>query len=393
MITSTHLFAGGCGDVRGYGEGGIHATFTANHDTDSVETARLNFPGVRSLQCDINNLDFRSVPRTPVLIGSPICTEIAPAGRNASPRIVSTLDDADGRPAAPEFARTRATAWDLIRADEVHDYDVVCGENVIDFATRWRLFNAWLGVWEALGKQVQVVSVNAAHVRGPGNTAAPQHRNRVLFVFTKRGLPQPDLTLRPECVCPQCGPVLGIRRWGRRFDRPGVRKVGNYGSRQQYVYICPTPRCHRPATPVTEPIRPHIDWSTPGRRFGDGKPHTGDPYSPATTSKVKAGYERFGGAPFLVILRKNATVASLDDPIPALTTGNHHLLVRPGEQLADAEVRQLTPLERARAQRFPDTHQFAGSEVSQKRQIGNAVPVNVASWLAHRLRPTLEAAA
>ncbi|MFF8910553.1 DNA cytosine methyltransferase [Streptomyces olivaceoviridis] len=396
--TSTHLFSGGCGDLLGYRDAGLRPVFAANHDEDAVATVRANFAAVHAKQCDINNLDFRSLPRTDILVGSPICTEISPAGRNATPREQDSLDEDfdDGRPKPPDFSRTRATAWDLIRADEVHDYDYVCGENVVDFATRWRLFDAWLNVWDALGKNVQVVSVNAAHIGGAGNDPAPQLRNRVVFCFSKRGLPLPDLRPRPACICLECGPVRGIQRWGRRFDKKGVRKAGSYGLRQQYVYICPTPRCHRQVEPVVRSIREYIDWSVPGQRFGDGKPNRKafEAYGPETTRKVRLGLEKFGDEPFIVILRRNCTVQSLDEPVSTITTGNHHLLVRPGATLGDSEVRQLTVRERARAQRFPDSHVFAGdSETSLKRQVGNAVPVNLGHWVGERVMASLTEAA
>lgn len=396
--TSTHLFSGGCGDLRGYVDAGFTATFAANHDADAVSTVRANFADVRAKRCDINNLDFRNIPRTAILAASPICTEISPAGGNATPQQQGQFEeeadgDEDERAAEPEFARTRATAWDLIRADEVHDYDAVCGENVIDFATRWRLFDAWLNVWDALGKNVQVVAVNSAHVRGKDNESAPQIRNRVVFCFSKKGLPLPDLRIRPACICPECGPVGGVQRWGKRFDQAGVRKVGNYGARQQYQYVCPTPRCHVPVQPIVRSIREHVDWSARGRRLGDGRPHRKvfEAYGPATTRKIRIGLERFEGEPFIAILRNNCTVQSLDAPVSTIATGNHHLLVRPGARLEDCEVRQLTVRERARAQRFPDTHIFAGdAETSQKRQVGNAVPVNVAHWLGSRVRAALD---
>jgi DNA (cytosine-5)-methyltransferase 1 len=386
--TSTHLFCGGFGDGLGFHRAGFSPVFAANHDAASVATVRANFSGVRVRLCDIANLDFRSVPRTDVLVGSPICTEVSPEGRNATPRRQLCLDEAgDDRPAEQEFARTRATAWDLLRADEVHDYDVVCGENVVDFVTRWRPFGAWLRVWDALGKNVQVASVNAAHIGVEDNDTAPQHRNRVIWCFSKRGLPLPDLRVRPACVCLECGPVRGVQQWGRRFDAVGARKVGVYG--KQYRYVCPTRGCHRVVEPVTRPIGEHIDWTVRGHRFGDGRQDrkTLTPYQPATRRRVEIGLDRFDGAPFIVILRKNCTVQSVDEPVSTITTGNHHWLVRPGSSVDDCEIRQLTVRERARAQHFPDTHKFMGdSEEHHKRQVGNAVPVNVAHWHGERVR-------
>ncbi|XXZ47551.1 DNA cytosine methyltransferase (plasmid) [Streptomyces cavourensis] len=144
-ITTTHLFAGGCGDLRGFQEAGFAPQYAANHSAEAIGTVRMNFPGVRYNRCDINNLDFRRIPRTRVAVGSPICKETSPAGRNSTASQERDVEDGDAP--APAWSRTRATAWDLLRAAEVHDYDVVCGENVPDFATRWRPFSAWTSVW------------------------------------------------------------------------------------------------------------------------------------------------------------------------------------------------------------------------------------------------------
>jgi DNA (cytosine-5)-methyltransferase 1 len=119
----------------------------------------------------------------------------------------------------------------------------------VDFATRWNLLDAWLNLSDALGYNTQITSVNAAHLCGPDNQVAPQHRHRILFTFTKKGLPLPDLRIRPACRRPECGPVQGIQVWGKRFDKPGVRKVGTYNQRgfppeggHQFVVLCG--ECH-----------------------------------------------------------------------------------------------------------------------------------------------------
>ncbi len=45
---------------------------------------------------------------------------------------------------------------------------------------------------------------------------------------------------------------------------------------------------------------------------------------------------------------------------------------------------------KARAQRFPDGHGFQGKTTAElTRQVGNAVPVNSAYWLAQRVLPSL----
>jgi DNA (cytosine-5)-methyltransferase 1 len=55
------------------------------------------------------------------------------------------------------------------------------------------------------------------------------------------------------------------------------------------------------------------------------------------------------------------------------------------ERCHPEESRPLTVREYARVQTFPDDWQFAGSLTNQYKQIGNAVPVNLALAIGRRL--------
>lgn len=93
--------------------------------------------------------------------------------------------------------------------------------------------------------------------------------------------------------------------------------------------------------------------------------------------------------PHLVTYRRNARARRADQhPLATVTAGgNHHgvaTLTRDG-----ARFRMLTPRERARAQGFPDTYQFHGSQRDVVKQVGNAVPVRVARFLGERVAASL----
>lgn len=397
MTTTNHLFAGGGGDVEGFRAAGFRARSAFNHAEPAIATIRINFPGVRAECENVHTLDMRRLPPARVLVGSPICKEAAPAGGNSAPQ-VATLDDAvdeaddkveqDDLKARPvSWSQTRATAWDLIRAEECGRYDVIVGENVPGFATRWNLFDDWLRIWDKLGKVPSLVSFDAAHLDGEGFAAVPQHRHRIAFVLARKGLPRPDLRPRPRAVCGHCGDVRAMQQWAR----PRMRKTATYG--EGYRYICPNRRCgHREVVPLTRPIGDVLDLTAPTRRFGDGKPGKKfRPYAQTTRAKVELGLRRYEGKPFLVILRNHSTVQSLDEAAPALTAeGNHHMYVEPaGTALDDCRVRMFTNREKARAQGFPDSHQFAGTSTEVNRQIGNAFPATSARWLAERVREVL----
>ncbi|MFC4512283.1 DNA cytosine methyltransferase [Streptomyces ehimensis] len=403
LIPTNHLFSGGCGDMVGFANAGFRPRFAANHDPAAVATARANFPGVRARQENIHSLDMRRLPEAQVLVGSPICFEASPSGGRATPKTQLSLDDAAGdgetnensdeedekaTPAA--WSLTRATAWDLLRAAEVavaarRPYDVIAGENVPGFA-RWPLFNAWLRAFNDLGYTPHLTSVNAAHLESGEFGNAPQHRHRLLFVFTRKGLPKLDLRPRPLSLCPHCGLVRGTQRW----ETESRRRVGTYGI--TYIYVCPNRRCgHLEVKPVLRPIRDSIDWSLPTRKVSAGKPgKTFRAYADETVRKVGLGRARFDGEPFIAVLRNNCTTQSLDEPIGTVTAaGTHHMLVIPGESLGDCRVRMLSVRERARAQTFPDTHYFQGNATEQTRLVGNAVPPTVGSWLAQRIAAVL----
>ncbi len=79
---------------------------------------------------------------------------------------------------------------------------------------------------------------------------------------------------------------------------------------------------------------------------------------------------------------------SLDEPSLAVLTSPTQ---KQTERCHPLEARPFTVRENARIQSFPDDWQFCGSMYSQYRQVGNAVPVNLAFAVADEIRKALEA--
>jgi DNA (cytosine-5)-methyltransferase 1 len=77
------------------------------------------------------------------------------------------------------------------------------------------------------------------------------------------------------------------------------------------------------------------------------------------------------------------TANELDKPAKTVKAGVHGM---PGGEgivlLDDGSIRYLTVRELARIQTFPDGYQFYGSRTQQVKQIGNAVPVKLAAYVA-----------
>lgn len=77
---------------------------------------------------------------------------------------------------------------------------------------------------------------------------------------------------------------------------------------------------------------------------------------------------------------------SLDEPsLTVLTTPQ----MKQTERCHPTEVRPFTIRENARIQSFPDEWQFEGSIANQYKQIGNAVPVNLAKEIGKEIIKTL----
>ncbi|WP_259454407.1 DNA cytosine methyltransferase [Streptomyces ginkgonis] len=290
-LTFTDIFCGAGGSSTGLVSAGYELTLAANHWSRAIETHAANHRDADHLCADINNYDMRRLPKTDVLWASPICTEISPAGGRRRTRNQLALDlEDDGHVPDAAWERTRATAYDVIRATEVHRYKAVLCENVVEFAVDWELFDWWRNGMEMLGYNSQVVSVSSAHVGGDGSLPAPQWRDRIYIVFTRKGIPLPDLKPRPPAHCTDCGEdVFAVQSW-----RNG-RRIGKY--KQQYDYRCPNTRCrHALVDPYIRPAASIIDWSHIGVRIGDRADHRLRPLATNTIKRIQAGLDRLGGA-------------------------------------------------------------------------------------------------
>ncbi|MEU5480691.1 DNA cytosine methyltransferase [Streptomyces mirabilis] len=494
--TSIHLFCGAGGDSDGFRRAGFDVVLGANHWSRAVETHAANFPEAEHLCVDLDHYDMRRLPKARVLVGSPICTEGSPADGVSRPKAPLSAGQLDlfqeGPMQAAAWERTRATAYDILRAAEVHNFDAVVCENVPRFATAWPLFAWWLHGMEILGFRHQIISVTAAHVGNIDNPHAPQWRDRIFIVFTRTCMRAPNLQLRPPAWCTGCeSDVEAVQSW-----RNG-RAIGKY--RQQYDYRCPNTRCrHQIVEPYVRPAASAINWDDPGIRIGDRATHGRGSLADSTLRKIRLGLTKHrvpsvvtvnhadqgdgrafpalaaplptrtvrigdgiatppllvpaGGswnttaAPVTAPMRTRttrdseallvpaafitehrgggSTTRAIGDPLASITAGgNHHGLVIPYRkgsptttgaplhtiatresaglvlgavnsvpdpvEVEDCYFRMLSPREHLRAQRFTDDYTVLGHGGEQTKQAGNAVPANVAQWIASALLEVL----
>lgn len=307
-LTFTDIFCGAGGSSIGLSAAGMELRLAANHWDRAIETHSANFTDAEHVCADVNNYDMRRLPSTDILWASPICTESSPAGGSskkrikvkARPRGQLDLLERDGHVEQAGFERTRATFHDVIRATEVHRYAAVLVENVPDVVWKWELFGWWCDGMRLLGYNLQTVSVSSAHVGGDTNPYAPQWRDRLYLVFTRKIIPLPDVAPRPVARCEPCdADVHAVQVWKdtdmvRRFGR-----IGKYGKGGQYVYVCPNTGCKQSVVePYVLPASAAIDWTDIGDRIGD-RPEADRPVA-NTLRRIEEGLRLFAGHQTLI---------------------------------------------------------------------------------------------
>ncbi|HEY8983367.1 MAG TPA: DNA cytosine methyltransferase [Streptomyces sp.] len=302
-LTFTDMYAGAGGSSTGLVLAGLRLVLAANHWQVAVDTHTANHPEAEHLCAEMEYYDMRRLPRTDILWASPICTEISPAG--GRPRTSGQLDDEEWK-ALPDkaFERTRATAYEVIRAVQLHRYKAVMVENVIEFATHWELFNWWLAGMAQLGYNHQIVCVSSAHIGDASNLPAPQWRDRLYIVFTRTGIRLPDVRPTPQAFCGVCDEdVPSVQTWRklrppRKGQRPRIPGVGKY--KVQYDYTCPNG--HGIVEPYVRPAASIIDWADEGIRIADRHEHGLDPLADSTMARIEAGLKMFPEHPSMVTL-------------------------------------------------------------------------------------------
>ncbi len=322
MITVTDLFCGAGGSGLGATSvPGVELWMAANHSPRAIETHQRNFPDCDHDCADISQVEPRRYRRTNILWASPECTNHSVAKGRKRNNSGHSGPDLFGDTLPDHVAeRSRATMWDVVRFTEVHRYDAVIVENVVDAAT-WLPFHAWLAAMDSYGYDHHVVFLNSMHAPAIAAPRAPQSRDRLYVVFWRRGNRAPDLEIRPRGWCSHCETEVECRQSFKQRGRNWpLARWGRY--RAQYVYTCTTTGCGRPVEPYALPAAAAIDWNVPGERIGD----RAKPLSDKTLARIRAGLARYGRPITLEAAgntferRPGVRTWPVDGPTPTLTT-------------------------------------------------------------------------
>ena len=397
MITTTKtifaadLFCGAggtsCGLKKAAQELGMAVNLVAvNHWPVAIQTHSSNHPYAEHICSSLDGVDPRkAVPagHLDLLIASPECTHhsVARGGR-------------------PKNDQSRASGWHILRWAELLKVDSILIENVPEYKSwgpigsdgnplksrRGETYTAFINALVSLGYRVEDRILNACD----HGDATSRER---LFIQARRGR-RPIIWPDPTHSETGEDELLGqMKKW-------------------------------RSAKEI-------IDWTIPAQDIFERK----RPLAPKTMKRIIAGLKKFGGAPFIAMLygtvepfivevnhgngsgknEETHRCHSIDEPLPTVTTQNGYGLVEPfiasyygsGDNVRSVQkplptittkerfalimpqktkaklsirFRMLQPAELARAMGF-ESYSFSGSKSEITKQIGNAVPVNMAKAL------------
>lgn len=403
-MTSVHFLAGCGGDTLGLVQAGFIPVAAVNHSTFAIDIHEANFTGEHH-KVGTSPALMRRMPGAHAGWMSLSCTRFCPGGKTGQTKVaydkrragannslisgqhvLPGLHVSQGQ--ASQWAETRATAADMLEYVRTHpELQVLFSENVIEFATDWEDFGRWIRDMADLGMIGYTTSVTAAHLAEEGNPAPAQYRDRFIAVFVRKGAPAPDLEPRPLSWCSNCRTdVHGVRV----FKKHNHMRIGKYGSRNgQYYYHCPKTACgNSPVQPHVTPASDVLDLDNRGQLIA-GR------YCPATRERLAIGLQRYPGARHLILpYYKNSHVRGVDVPIGALTTKDRYALVTvdlANPTVDTCHLRMVTLQEIQDFQRFPASFRTPPgmAEKEIKKCFGNAVPPNMAAWVAHRYLDTL----
>ena len=330
MIRPTELivdsFAGGGGASLGiYLATGRHPDVAINHDAEAIALHAANHPHTRHYREDVWQVDpHEATAGRPVglLWASPDCTHHSRA-----------------KGGKPVSNKRRGLAWAVIRWAQAVRPRVICLENVAEWqewgpirrdtqrpcpARKGQTFRAWVGKLRRLGYEVQYRELRAA------DYGAPTTRRRLFLVARCDGQPivwpsptHGRITGRPLRTAGECiqweTPTQSIFGRPRPLSPNTLRRIAN--GLRKYVLEADRPYVVGDAAHF---ITEHANASNP---------RACSAHEPLRTvcANVKGGHFALVSA-FLAkhyTERKPGEVmaASLFDPMPTVTTIDHHALV------------------------------------------------------------------
>lgn len=373
-MRSLELFAGGGGLGLGLHQAGFHAAAVVEWDKWSCDTIRnnkaLGFPmvqGWKVIQGDAREFDFASVGDVQLVSGGPPCQPFSLGGKHRAyedsrdmfPTAVKAVREL--QPMAFIFENVKG----LMRDSFANYFQYICLQLTFPELTK-RANETWLDHLARLerrktaGRQTGLRYNVVTQLLNAADYGIPQTRERVFFVGFRS-----DLGVQwsfPQPTHSYAGLIRSQFETGEYWER---HRVTRQDVELQRVRV---------GARLSSTLKSTADELLPWRTVRDAISDLPDPRSRRARSIVNHQFQD-GARPY-----PGHTGSAMDLPAKTLKAGDHGV---PGGEnmiaLPNEEYRYFTVRESARLQTFPDNYVFHGSWTETMRQLGNAVPVQLAS--------------
>ncbi|MBD5182699.1 MAG: DNA (cytosine-5-)-methyltransferase [Bacteroidales bacterium] len=325
-FTSAELFAGGGGLALGMAKAGFNHLLLNEFDHSACETLRHNRPDWNVIEGDVHDIDFTPFHgKIDFLSGGFPCQAFSYAGKRLG------------------FEETRGTLFfELARAVKEIQPKVFLGENVKGLFEHdnGRTLQTIKNVIAELGYTlVEPLVLRALQYN------VPQKRERLILVAIRNDI-APFVSFKWPDVCNKYRTLRDAFHAGELYSLDVPLSQGQIYPEKKRI--------------VMEMVPEGGDWRNLPEEVA--------------RDYMKGSYNLGGGKTGM------ARRLSMDEASLTLTCAPAQ---KQTERCHPTETRPLTVREYARIQTFPDDWEFCGSLSAQYRQIGNAVPVNLA-WAIGR---------
>lgn len=349
-LSAVSLFSGAGGMDVGFSAAGFDVIFANDIDPIACETFEANGLGASYVGSLEDSKIRRNLRHADIVFGGPPCQGFSVAGK---------MDPSDSR------SGLMNTYFDVV--DEVRPTAFVC-ENVKALAVLSRWASVRAGLVERAKKHYKV----ALLVLKASDFGVPQNRERMFLVgIRKDSFWGQDEDLRVELMS-----RLSMLEETPRTVAEVVKSLGRAGTEGNAQV------CRAKITYARAPVLRRSAYA--GMLFnGAGRPLPAN--GCATTLPASMGGNK---TPII-------DEAEIFEGQPSFVEGYHKHLVEGGKPRvgeAPKRLRRLTIDECLAIQTFPKGFKLAGSQSAQYRQIGNAVPCQLAKVVATALRETLSGA-
>ena len=334
--TAVSLYSGAGGLDLGFARAGFDVQWAIDSDAFAVETYNANLEA-RAVCGDVLRVDPPGHLRPDIVFGGPPCQGFSVIGR---------MDPGDPR------SRHVEHFLDVVESLEPRAF-VMENVKALAASARWAHVRERLTQRaEAMGYQYEIFILNAADYN------VPQTRERMFLVGLQDAAPERPAT--SEGRPPTVGDALS--------RLPRVGEPGNDGV------------CAARVVPARTPVMRPTPYKGSLMFNGSGRPLRLD--GPAKTIPASMG----GNATPII------DQDQLEHGAEPWVAWYHERLLNGGRPLkrAPRRMRRITVQEAAALQTFPLGWKFAGPQVAQFRQVGNAVPPELAHAVAKSVRDALQ---